>query len=103
MMLRQTFPDVPDPHDWHDYPSLHKIWAKCKMQIKKPNFLAQMKNFDIRSVRKQDIDRIRRMYYGDIWMSAEMVDRHKGIATESAFALAMWRWVNKIIEFIDVV
>ena len=43
------------------------------------------------------------MYENDIWMSAEMVDRHKGIATESAFALAMYRWVNKIIEFIGVV
>ena len=32
-----------------------------------------------------------------------MVDRHKGIATESAFSLAMYRWVNKIIEFISVV
>ena len=32
-----------------------------------------------------------------------MVDRHKGIATESAFSLAMYRWVNKIIEFMSVV
>lgn len=32
-----------------------------------------------------------------------MVDRHKGIATESAFSLAMFRWANKIIEFIRVV
>lgn len=32
-----------------------------------------------------------------------MVDRHKGIATESAFSLAMFRWANHIIEFIDVV
>ena len=36
-------------------------------------------------------------------MQHEMVDRHKGIATESSFALAMHRWVNKIIEFISVV
>ena len=43
------------------------------------------------------------MYAGDIWMQHEMVDRHKGIATESAFSLAMYRWVNKIIEFISVV
>ena len=43
------------------------------------------------------------MYENDIWMSAEMVDRHKGIASESTFALAMYRWVNKVIEFIDVV
>ena len=32
-----------------------------------------------------------------------MVDRHKGIATESSFSLAMHRWVNTIIEFISVV
>ena len=36
-------------------------------------------------------------------MQSEMVDRHKGIATESAFTLAMFRWVNHIIELIDVV
>ena len=36
-------------------------------------------------------------------MQQEMVDRHKGIATESSFSLAMYRWVNKIIEFISVV
>lgn len=35
-------------------------------------------------------------------MSTEMVDRHKGIKTESAFSLAMFRWVNKIIEFVKV-
>ena len=43
------------------------------------------------------------MYYGDRWMQGDMVTRHKGIATESAFSLAMFRWVNHIIEFIDVV
>ena len=43
------------------------------------------------------------MYEGDIWMQSERVNRHKGIAKESSFALAMYRWVNKIIEFIDVV
>ena len=32
-----------------------------------------------------------------------MVDRHKGIAAESDFALQMHRWANKIIEFIGVV
>ena len=32
-----------------------------------------------------------------------MVTRHKGIKTESAFSLAMFRWVNKIIEFMEVV
>ena len=52
---------------------------------------------------RADISLIREMYHGDIWMQHEMVDRHKGIATESAFSLAMYRWVNKIIEFISVV
>ena len=42
------------------------------------------------------------MYRGDIWMSREMVDRHKGIKTESVFALAMFRWVNKILEFVKI-
>ena len=36
-------------------------------------------------------------------MQHEMVDRHKGIASESAFSLAMHRWANKVIEFIKVV
>ena len=57
----------------------------------------------MRTVRRQDVQLIRKMYENDIWMSAEMVDRHKGIASESTFALAMYRWVNKVIEFIDVV
>lgn len=43
------------------------------------------------------------MYEGDPWMQTEMRDRHKGIAAESTFSLAMHRWVNKVIEFIDVV
>lgn len=62
-----------------------------------------MQSFDIRSVTQADVQLIRTMYHGDIWMQHEMVDRHKGIATESAFSLAMHRWVNKIIEFMDVV
>ena len=32
-----------------------------------------------------------------------MVDRHKGIATESSFSLAMYRWANLILEFLKVV
>jgi len=42
------------------------------------------------------------MYEGDKWMTAEMVERHKGIAAESEFALAMYRWANKIIEFVSL-
>ena len=65
--------------------------------------MPSLQNFDVRTVRRQDVQLIRKMYENDIWMSAEMVDRHKGIASESTFALAMYRWVNKVIEFIDVV
>jgi len=28
--------------------------------------------------------------------------RHKGIAAESSFALQMYRWTNKVIEFVDI-
>ena len=35
-------------------------------------------------------------------MSDEKVTRHKGIAVESSFSLAMYRWANKIIEFVKV-
>ena len=65
--------------------------------------MPSLQNFDVRTVRRRDVQLIRKMYENDIWMSAEMVDRHKGIASESTFALAMYRWVNKVIEFIDVV
>ena len=61
-----------------------------------------MSSFDIRTVRKLDIDLIRKMYQGDKWMTGEKVTRHKGIAVESSFSLAMFRWVNKIIDFIKV-
>lgn len=61
-----------------------------------------MKQFDIRTVRKQDIELVREMYKGDKWMAKEKVDRYKGIASESKFSLAMYRWVNKIIEFVSV-
>ena len=36
-------------------------------------------------------------------MQQEMRYRHKGIAAESKFSLAMHRWVNKIVEVSDVV
>ena len=42
------------------------------------------------------------MYKDDIWMRREMLNRHKGIKTESVFSLAMYRWVNKILEFVNV-
>ena len=42
------------------------------------------------------------MYKGDKWMDGEKVTRHKGIAVESSFSLAMYRWVNKIIDFVKV-
>ena len=42
------------------------------------------------------------MYQNDRWMGGEKVTRHKGIAVESSFSLAMFRWVNKIIDFIKV-
>ena len=31
-----------------------------------------------------------------------MVTRHLGIAAESSFSLAMFRWVHKIIQFVEV-
>ena len=31
-----------------------------------------------------------------------MTTRHLGIAAESYFVLNMWKWVNKIIEFVGV-
>lgn len=102
LILRQTFPDGPYPSDWHDYDELAKIWAKVKKQIKTRDFLTSLEKFDVRSVREKDIVLIKEMYEGDIWMSAEMIDRHKGIKTESAFSLAMWRWVNKILEFVKI-
>ena len=103
MVLKHTMPPVPAGMDWNDYPSLHKIWAKVKNQLKQKDFIKSLQEFDIRTVRKQDVDLIRKMYEGDIWMQQEMVDRHKGIAAESGFALQMHRWANKIIEFISVV
>ena len=42
------------------------------------------------------------MYKDDIFMSGEMVNRHYGIAAESRFSAAMFKWVNKIIEFVKV-
>lgn len=65
--------------------------------------MPSMLEFDIRTVTPADVKLIRKMYENDIWMQHEMVDRHKGIATESAFSLALHRWVNKIIEFMGVV
>ena len=35
-------------------------------------------------------------------MQAERVSRHYGIAAESNFSLQMFRWANKIIEFVDI-
>ena len=61
-----------------------------------------MQAFDIRTVREKDVALIREMYKGDVWMSAENVTRHKGIAVESSFSLSMYRWVNKIIDFVKV-
>ena len=62
-----------------------------------------MKQFDIRSLRKADVRLVRKMYEGDVWMQSEMVNRHKGIAKESNFALAMFRWVNTVMEYMEVV
>ena len=73
------------------------------MQLKQPDFLTKLHQFDIRSVRKADVKLVRRMYEGDIWMQAEMVNRHKGIAKESNFSLAMFRWVNTVMEYIELV
>ena len=104
LVLKHTFPLPVEPGmQWKDYPKLHKIWAKVKGQLKKKDFLESLESFDVRTVKKEDVELIRQMYAGDRWMQSEMVDRHKGIATESAFSLAMFRWVNHIIEFMDVV
>jgi len=35
-------------------------------------------------------------------MHQEMRSRHMGIAAESWFCLQMWKWVNKIIQFVEV-
>ena len=102
LILQQKFVPGPYPSDWKDYPELHKIWAKVKKQIKGRDFFDSLKTFDIRTVRQQDIDLIAEMYRGDKWMSGEMVTRHKGIAAEGKFSAAMFKWVNKIIEFVKV-
>ena len=68
MILRHSFVEVPSNMDWRDYPSMHKLWARVKAQIKKRDFLKSLEQFDIRTVRKSDLDLIRKMYKDDIWM-----------------------------------
>ena len=88
--------------NWKDYEKLSRVWAKTKHQIKDRNFLKSLDSFDIRTVRKKDIQLIKEMYEGDKWMKEEKVTRHKGIAVESSFSLAMYRWCNTIIEFVSI-
>ena len=50
MILRGTFVKGPYPSDWHEYNALEKIWTKTKKQLREPNFLTSLEQFDIRSV-----------------------------------------------------
>lgn len=61
-----------------------------------------METFDVRSVTKAQISLVRQIFEGDPWMQTEMLTRHKGIAAESSFSLAMFRWVHKIIQFVEI-
>ena len=61
-----------------------------------------MREFDVRNVTQAKINLVKELFEGDRWMQSEMTDRHKGIAAESSFSLAMFRWVHKIIQFVEV-
>jgi hypothetical protein len=97
MVLIRTFPSTPSDMNWHDYDSLHKIWAKVKNQLRKKDFLQKMQAFDIRTVKQSQLDQIRKIYKDDPFMIAERVNRHYGIERESIFALLMFRWANHVI------
>ena len=45
--------------------------------------MQSLQQFDIRTVKKSQVDLILSMFDGDRFMGTEMVDRHKGIAKES--------------------
>ena len=68
MVLKHTLPPVSPQMNWNDKPELYKIWAKVRNQIKHRDFLRSLEEFDIRSVKKADIDLICQMYKDDIWM-----------------------------------
>lgn len=81
---------------WMDYQSMHRLWKQVKNQLKDKNFMDDLKEFDVRSVKKDDIQFVQKMFKDDRWM------RDECIMKESRFALAMFRWINAVIEFADV-
>jgi len=72
--------------NWNNMEDLQNVWVKNKNQLKKPGFLSDLHNFDIRLVTPEQI-KIVRSILNDGWMQQEMTTRHLGIAAESNFSL----------------
>jgi len=81
---------------WMDYESMHRLWKPVKNQLRDKNFVEDLKSFDVRTVTKDDIKFVEKMFKDDRWM------RDECIIKESRFALAMFRWVTTVIEFAGV-
>ena len=66
MALKGTLVFTPSTN-WNNIEDLNGIWAKNKNQIKKPGFLTDLHNFDIRSVTPEQNKIVRRIL-NDGWM-----------------------------------
>ena len=75
---------------------IDEIWFKCKAIIKAKDFLQSLESFDIRRVNYIMTTQIYNLFKNDPYMTEWW------IARESTQALNLFRWVNKILEYIGV-
>ena len=75
---------------------IEEIWYKSRGITKTKDFLDQLKSFDIRKVNYSMTAQIAHLFQNDPYMTEWW------IARESTQALNLFRWVNKILEYIGV-
>ena len=76
--------------------SLDELWFKNKKCLQKPDLIKKLQSFDIRKFTPQKLDKIKKLYYKDPFMTFNWIRR------ESRFASHLFLWIQAMIEYIEV-
>ncbi|CDW77406.1 UNKNOWN [Stylonychia lemnae] len=96
LILLNKCPKIKAEVDFMKKEDIDEIWVKIRDNLKNKQFLNQLKEFDIRTISDPQIKQIQSLFANDPWMTVSWIRR------ESVFALNLFIWVAKIIEYIQV-
>ena len=75
---------------------MHKLWVKKRDILKDKEFIKKLETFDVRQLKKPQIDLVKEMFANDQYMDFNLIFR------ESRQCGHLFNWVINILEFFEV-